>query len=70
MANILKSAVRGHIRVVLGIQGELWLLCVLINFKIQQFLVSFWLDLVCCYALIALVVVAQRSPTFLEPRTG
>ena len=45
MANILKATVRGHIRVVLGIQGKLWLLCVLVNLKYSS-LVSFWPDLV------------------------
>ena len=36
MTNILKATIRGHIRVVLGILGEFWLLCVLGNLKMQQ----------------------------------
>ena len=36
MANNLEAIVRGHIRVVLDIQGERWLLYVLVNFKMQQ----------------------------------
>ena len=58
-ANILKAAVKDHITVVLGIQDELWLLRILVNFKIQQSLVFFWPDLV-CYALIALVRVCMK----------
>ena len=34
--NILKATVRGHIGVVHGIQGVLWLLGVLVSFKMQQ----------------------------------
>ena len=37
MANILKATVKGRIRVALGIKGELWLLCVLLDPKMQQF---------------------------------
>ena len=36
IAKISKMTVRGNIRVVLGIQGELQLLCILAKFQMQQ----------------------------------